>query len=161
MLFSADVSASQTALVFSENTFLRGKPSNTGEVVDTLVRDTQVQIITKRGNWYLVQASPFVGWVDGNSLRLRRSSKPAQNTRQKTKSSPDTQPSTAAVSSSPQPVVTPSEPSRTTDASSATKTAPASGPPKDGRVYIRGQLGGCYFMRSGGKKVYVDRGFCN
>lgn len=161
ILFSAVVSDSQTALVFSENTFLRGKPSDTGEVVDTLVRDTKVQIITKQGIWYLVQASPFVGWVHGNSLRLRRSSKSAQIIRPKTKSSPATQPSTAAVSSSPQPVVTPSQPAGTTDASSATKTAPVSSGSKDGRVYIRGQLGGCYFMRSGGKKVYVDRGFCN
>lgn len=160
-LFSAVATRSQSAVILSESAFLRGEPSDTGEVVDTLVRDTKVRIITKKGIWYLVQASPFVGWVHRNSLRLRRSSKSAQVAQQKTKSTPDAQPSTAAAKSSPQPIVEPTQPAGTTDTSAATKTAPVSGPSKDGRVYIRGQLGGCYFMGSGGKRVYVDRGFCN
>lgn len=162
MLISAIVLYSQTAIVSSGDAFLRGKPSETGEVVDTLARDAKVQIITKKGPWYLVQASPFVGWVHRSSLRfLRSTSKPAQIIRQKSKSGPAAQTPIVAASSSPQPVVTPSPPAETSDTSSATKTAPVTGPANDGRVYIRGKLGGCYFMRSGGKKVYVDRGFCN
>lgn len=38
--------------------------------------------------------------------------------------------------------------------SSNTRTA-------DSRVYIRGPRGGCYYLSSGGKKVYVDHAYCN
>ncbi|ANH83105.1 hypothetical protein A8C56_20870 [Niabella ginsenosidivorans] len=30
-----------------------------------------------------------------------------------------------------------------------------------GRVYYRGKRGGCYYLTSGGNKVYVDRSLCN
>lgn len=32
---------------------------------------------------------------------------------------------------------------------------------KDGRTYIKGSRGGCYYINSSGKKIYVDRGLCN
>jgi uncharacterized protein YgiM (DUF1202 family) len=161
ILFSAVISYSQTAIVISENTLLRGEPSETGEVVDTLVRDTKVQIMKQKGPWFLVQASPFVGWVHGNSIRLKRSSKAAPIIRQTSKSNPDTQQSAASTSLTPQPVVRPSQSAGPADLSSTTKTLTITSPSKDGRVYIRGPLGGCYFRKTEGKKVYVDHGFCN
>lgn len=31
----------------------------------------------------------------------------------------------------------------------------------DGRTYLKGSRGGCYYLNSSGKKVYVDKGLCN
>lgn len=33
--------------------------------------------------------------------------------------------------------------------------------PKTSQKYIRGPRGGCYYINSNGKKVYVDRSLCN
>ncbi|MFT3743147.1 MAG: nuclear transport factor 2 family protein [Pyrinomonadaceae bacterium] len=31
----------------------------------------------------------------------------------------------------------------------------------DGRTYMKGTRGGCYYLNASGKKVYVDKGLCN
>lgn len=31
----------------------------------------------------------------------------------------------------------------------------------DGRTYMKGTRGGCYYLNSSGKKIYVDKGLCN
>jgi hypothetical protein len=37
---------------------------------------------------------------------------------------------------------------------------PSLPPPTPGRTYLRGSRGGCYYLNSGGKKIYVDHGYC-
>ena len=41
-----------------------------------------------------------------------------------------------------------------TTGTGGTKTA-------DGRTYMKGTRGGCYYLNSSGKKIYVDKGLCN
>ena len=40
-------------------------------------------------------------------------------------------------------------------------TGSASAKTADGRTYLKGSRGGCYYLNSSGKKVYVDKGSCN
>ncbi|HQZ94705.1 MAG TPA: nuclear transport factor 2 family protein [Pyrinomonadaceae bacterium] len=40
-------------------------------------------------------------------------------------------------------------------------TGSASAKTVDGRTYLKGSRGGCYYLNSSGNKVYVDKGLCN
>ncbi len=155
------ISYSQTALVIGENAYLRGSAVETGAVVDTLSPGTKVAIIRQQGPWFLVQASPFVGWMHGNSLRLTRASKPALTS---------LVPLAVTASSQPTSRIQPTESADTkakTEASAAQASPPGS--PRaatqpsasDKRIYIRGPRGGCYYIRPDGKKVYGDHHLCN
>lgn len=153
------VSYAQTAFVTGENAYLRGSPVETGAVVDTLLPDTKVEIIRQRGPWFLVQASPFVGWMHGNFLSFKRPADPVL-----------TSPVAAAQNAPSQP---PSgiQPSESSDpkaktgvaapgAASVTPVTAAQPATSDKRVYTRGPRGGCYYIRSDGKKIYGDHKEC-
>jgi endonuclease YncB( thermonuclease family) len=43
----------------------------------------------------------------------------------------------------------------------STQPAQPTAEPSDGRTYIKGERGGCYYLNSSGKKTYVDRSLCN
>lgn len=61
----------------------------------------------------------------------------------------------------PEPKTTSAQPaSQTTPVTlaAADATKPATGTP--GRTYVKGPRGGCYYLGSGGKKVYVDHSNC-
>lgn len=60
----------QDATVNSDNATVRGTPTVVGRVIDTIPRNTKVEIIQQKGNWYLVQTDEVVGWVYGDALRL-------------------------------------------------------------------------------------------
>lgn len=142
MLFLAAVSYSQMAVVIGENAYLRGSAVETGAIVDTLKSGAKVAIIKQQGPWFLVQSSPFVGWMHGNSLRLTPAAR-----------------STAPLPVSPQP---PSEKQKMSADGKSKTEEPAADPPSvvEKRVYIRGPRGGCYYVRPDGKKVYGDHGLC-
>jgi uncharacterized protein YgiM (DUF1202 family) len=135
---SAAVSYSQTAVVTGKNAFLRGTPSATGAVVDTLVADSKVQVIKSEGEWVLVQSNPFVGWLHRNSLKVSGS--------QKTLTIPRVE--NASATAKPD--------SSAKDSSAAKPTTPAT----TGRTYIRGPRGGCYYVEADGKKAYVAHSLC-
>ena len=69
LLFALSV-YSQTATVISENAKLRGTPSEKGKVVDTIKRDTQLEVIKQKDAWFLVQTREYVGWIHGNTIKL-------------------------------------------------------------------------------------------
>ncbi len=69
----AATSRSQTAEVISVNANLRGTPNSSGIVVDTLPQSTVVDVIQQRGPWFLVQSPEYVGWLHGDTIRLRSS----------------------------------------------------------------------------------------
>jgi hypothetical protein len=139
--FFAVTSYSQAANVIGPDAFLRGTPSEKGAVVDTLAPDSKVQIITRTGDWYLVQSSPFVGWLHRNSLKVI----PGPNSGQTSSSVPGKKQKDPSGGSAP--------------ASAATTSQI---PPSNvERVYIRGPRGGCYFVRPDGKKVYVAHSRCD
>jgi hypothetical protein len=60
----------QTATVIPENANLRGTPSVSGKVVETIPQNLVVEVLQQRGAWFLVQTTDYAGWVHGNSLRL-------------------------------------------------------------------------------------------
>lgn len=69
LLFSFSV-FSQTAEVISENANLRGTPSTKGKIVDVLQLGSNLEVIKQSGPWFLVQATDYVGWVHGDTIRL-------------------------------------------------------------------------------------------
>ncbi len=123
---------SQDATVISENANLRGTPTTKGKVVDVLPNDTLVEVIKQKGVWFLVQATDYVGWIHGNTIKLTDSS------------------SLKSRSVISQPAQTRSKTRRTKPR--RTKTY---------RTYIRGPRGGCYYINSNGNKTYVARSLCN
>lgn len=142
ILFFTAVSYSQMAVVIGENAYLRGSAVETGAIVDTLKSGAKVAIIKQQGPWFLVQSSPFVGWMHGNSLRLTTTPR-----------------STAPLVANSQP---PSEKQKESAITKSKTEEPAADPPSvvEKRVYIRGPRGGCYYVRPDGKKVYGDHGLC-
>ena len=134
----AAVSYSQTAVVTGSNAFLRGTPSATGAVVDTLAAESKVQVIKSEGEWVLVQSNPFVGWLHRNSLKVSSS--------KKTLTIPRVENASATAKTSP-----------SANDSSSTKQAAT---PVAGRTYIRGPRGGCYYVEADGKKAYVAHSLC-
>jgi len=133
LLFALSV-YSQTATVISENANLRGTPSEKGKVVETLRRDTSVEVIKQKDAWFLVQSTEYVGWIRGNTIRLTDG-----------RSVPITERAAPNVSE-PKYIYIP----QTTEQ-----------PTTDSRIYIRGPRGGCYYINSTGKKTYVDHSLCN
>ncbi len=127
------------AVVVGDNAYLRGTAIETGAVVDTLSPGTEVEIFRQQGQWFLVQASPFVGWMHRNSLRLKSTAKP--------------EPATPPVETAP------SEP--TSDTRPRTPLTAAQPSSSDKRIYVRGPRGGCYYVRPDGKKVYGGQDQCS
>lgn len=68
--------AGQTAVVISPNANLRGTPTERGKVVDTLSEQTSLEVIKRKGAWFLVQSEDYVGWIHGNTIRLDDDSSP-------------------------------------------------------------------------------------
>lgn len=60
----------QTAIVISEKTSLRGTSTNKGLVVDILAKNDTVEIVKQKGAWFLVQSLKYVGWVQGNDIKI-------------------------------------------------------------------------------------------
>lgn len=149
VLFLAVSAYSQNAVVIGDNAYLRGSPAEDGAVVDTLNPASAVSIIKQQGPWFLVQSSPFVGWIHGNSIKLISS--PVVYSR------PVSAVSTASTQLSPSdgPLRSGSAPT-----SAAKKTVIATPGESGKREYLRGPMGGCYYIRPNGKKSYVDHAFC-
>lgn len=121
---------SQTGVVRPDNTKLRGTPSEQGKVVEILAAKSEVELIKESGAWLLVQTEDYAGWLRAADLDLKGAARVS--------------PMTQAPASRPQ--------------TSASAAAPAV--VKDGRAYIRGPRGGCYYLSETGKKVYVDHDRC-
>jgi uncharacterized protein YgiM (DUF1202 family) len=74
LVASSFAAYSQTASVISKNSNLRGTPTNKGKVIETLAKGSGVEVIKRKGQWFLVQSSAHVGWVHGNTIRLEEQS---------------------------------------------------------------------------------------
>ena len=59
-----------SATVIATKANLRGTPSVRGKIVTTVKKDDTVDVISKRGAWYLVQTIDSVGWITGNSISI-------------------------------------------------------------------------------------------
>ena len=129
LLFVISVPA-QLALVTAEKANLRGTPASSGKIVETVSRGTPLEIIKRKGVWFLVQSEDYAGWVHGNAIKL-------DNPAEKEATLP---------------------PAGAADLPAAPYIAPPAVP--SSRTYIRGPRGGCYYINSNGNKTYVDRSLC-
>jgi hypothetical protein len=148
MVFSSNAQ-SRTVTVISEKANLRGTPSPTGKVVEQVSQDEVFELITSKGAWYLVQTSGFVGWLNGNTIKLNfeiLASEPAILQEQ----APQIVAETPAQSSRTETI----PPTTTLEVSDITSE------PESPRTYITGERGGCYYINSNGNKTYVDRSLC-
>ena len=62
--------AQETVTVFISKAVLRGTPAANGEVVTTVKLHETLEVITRRGGWYLVQTPKHVGWINVSAIRL-------------------------------------------------------------------------------------------
>ena len=70
LLLCASFAYSQKATVIIETANLRDKPN--GKVVAHFGYGEEINIIRKRGVWYLVQVASVKGWVHGNGIRFNK-----------------------------------------------------------------------------------------
>lgn len=64
--------AQQTATVDAVNEYLRGLPYIEGKVVTSVKKGERVELLLERGQWSLVQAKDFVGWIRTSSVLTDR-----------------------------------------------------------------------------------------
>jgi hypothetical protein len=116
---------------------LRGRPVLTAKALDIVAKNAQLESIAKRDTWVLVQSEDYVGWVEEKWL----------------------EPCVAGTVSRT-PVLGPAPASSAPPVSSP--AAPAANPTQaaETRTYSKGPRGGCYYLNSSGRKIYVDHSLC-
>lgn len=62
--FMLDQATAETGTVIGSVVNVRSGPSTSDEVIGSLYKDTQVQIITQAGNWYNIKFGSLAGWVN-------------------------------------------------------------------------------------------------
>jgi len=131
------------ARVISPNANLRDTPSTTSGTEQEIDEGTIVKVLDEKLPWYVVRVGNRVGWMHGNTIEFIHigTANPLTPRRQ------------AVIPDYPPP--TPSTPHRRIPTETNARTPSASG------GYIRGPRGGCYYVSSSGRKVYVDRSMCN
>ncbi|HKO44863.1 MAG TPA: SH3 domain-containing protein [Pyrinomonadaceae bacterium] len=125
------------ARVISENANLRDMPNVTSTSILEVPEETLVKILDEKLPWYVVRIGNRVGWMHGDTLEFVITSTPAPRLSEQT-ITPDYTPKPLPPSGGYTP--------RSNDANPH---------------YIRGPRGGCYYISSSGRKVYVDRSMCN
>ena len=129
------------ARVISENANLRDMPNVTSTSILEVPEETLVKVLDEKLPWYVVRIGNRVGWMHGDTLEFVTASPPA-----------------------------PSAPPRLSEQGITPDYTPKPPPPSGGYTprsssanshYIRGPRGGCYYISSSGRKVYVDRSMCN
>ena len=129
--------ANECVRVTAATATLRGRPSVTGKALDVVTKNEQLESIAKRDAWVLVQAEDFTGWIEAKWLESCIAGTVSK-----------TPVLGSAPAASPLPV-------------SASAVAAPQNTPSDTRTYTKGPKGGCYYINSSGRKVYVDHGLCN
>jgi hypothetical protein len=102
-----------------------------------VAKNAQLESIAKRDGWVLVQSEDYVGWVEEKWLEPCVAGTVSK--------APVLGPSTSAAAA----------PAATVSLPSASPTAPV-----ETRTYSRGPRGGCYYINSSGRKIYVDHSLC-
>jgi hypothetical protein len=129
---------SECVRVTASSATLRGRPSVSGKALDVVAKNTQLEAIAKRNIWTLVQTEDYAGWLEAKWLEPCVS-----GTESKT-------PILGSIASGP-----------AASPTSTPVTAPSQQSTSESHIYTRGPKGGCYYMSSSGRKVYVDHSLCN
>jgi hypothetical protein len=133
ILCATTTTQKRSARVVAQNATLRQTPSANGLAEQEIAEGMVVKVLDEKSPWYVVRVGDRVGWMHRATLVFTDEATPS------TTSEPEpVNVSTPETYSPPQP------PRPTTD-----------------RTYIRGPRGGCYYISSSGRKVYVDRSMCN
>jgi hypothetical protein len=122
-------------IVTADKANLRGTPAVMGKVVDTLKKDTPLEIFAEKGDWYLVQGPDNTGWISSRDMGGTEKFSHGITTQ--------------TIEELPKGVTIDLRPDRPWAR------------PLDTRKYYKGPKGGCYYLNSSGKKTYVDHSFCN
>ena len=117
---------------------LRGRPLLTAKALDIVAKNAQLEAIARREAWVLVQSDDYVGWIESKLLEPCVS---------------------GVVSKTPVLSAAPAGPVAAAPSPSASPSSSSS--PPESRNYTRGPRGGCYYLNSSGRKVYVDHGLCS
>ena len=132
LVFPVHAQSPRYAKVISENANLRELPTATSTSIIEVPDETLVKVLDEKLPWYVVRIASRVGWMHGDTLEFISS--------RGSDASPE-------ISTSDIAPVAPRRPS-------TPRTGGTGG-------YIRGPRGGCYYISSSGRKVYVDRSMCN
>ncbi len=63
----------QTSItVTSAEATLRGTPNAKGKIISTVKQDEAVELILQRGEWHLIQAKEYVGWIQASAVSAGR-----------------------------------------------------------------------------------------
>ena len=130
------VTAQRYARVISENANLRDIPNVSSISTLEVPEETLVKILDEKLPWYVVRIGNRVGWMHGDTLEFGSTAVPAPRLSEQS--------------------ITPDYTPKTSPPSGAAHHAAAAN-----SYYIRGPRGGCYYISSSRRKVYVDRGMCN
>ena len=131
------------ARVISANANLRDTPSTASANQQEIAEGTVVKVLDQKLPWYVVRFGNRVGWMHGNTLELIETRDSVIEPPRQQSVVPDYRPATPLI---PKRERLPETPSRNTSVD---------------RGYITGPRGGCYYLSSSGRKVYVDRSLCN
>jgi uncharacterized protein YgiM (DUF1202 family) len=135
LLLAGIIFSQRLATVTADKAELRGTASWSGKVLDRVKKGVVFDVLSEKAGWFLVQTKEFPGWIVGESVHI------------------DAGNITMGV---PQPL----PPSNFSSVLKSTTTTSVK-PPSDGRTYLKGPKGGCYYVNGSGKKTYVDHSFCN
>lgn len=138
------------ARVISENANLRDTPSVSSTSTQEVAEATLVKVLDEKLPWYVVRVGNRVGWMHGETIEFLNTETPTPSRLNEQSVSPSYTPSTSPP---PRRVISAETPS---DSGGYIPRAPVSG-----RTYITGPRGGCYYISSSHRKVYVDRSLCN
>ena len=140
------------ARVISQSANLRETPAVTSTSIIDITEDTLVKVLDEKLPWYVVRIGNRVGWMHGDTLDFINTSSPV---------------TTAPIEQSVTPIYTPppstrrSTPPESSSSGSSSSGSSSSGSSSSSGGYIRGPRGGCYYISTSGRKVYVDRSMCN
>ncbi|MEO7540062.1 MAG: SH3 domain-containing protein [Pyrinomonadaceae bacterium] len=128
----------QSAIVTVDKANLRGRPADDAKVVETLGRNTRVDVVKVEGLWYLVQSADYAGWMFIKDL--------------------DVKPSAATTTAKP--LIQTTASTAAGPSVNGTTSAPRTTPDAKGRTYVLGPRGGCYYLNPSGSKAYVSHDLC-
>jgi hypothetical protein len=158
LIFAAALTTSaqvRRARVIAENAKLRETPAMLGLAEGEVPEGAIVKVLDEKLPWYVIRVGDRVGWIHGATLQFLSDPEP-------TLQSPQTR-SSETVNE------TPTRASSNTDKAQTAPSAVTQPPSMPSPVrsntertdLIRGPRGGCYYINSSGRMVYVDRSKCN
>jgi hypothetical protein len=98
-LTAKNSAAAKLAIIISENANLRDSSSRGGNVLETIAKDTNVEIVKQKGGWFFVKTSTAKGWLHGNTIRFADNNTETDNSLTAESASPESYADPSADSS--------------------------------------------------------------